>query len=65
MSLRIVDAAGRLVRTLASGPWEGGTGSMSWDGRDRDGAPVPSGIYFYVLKSDDGVALTGKLSWLR
>ncbi len=48
--LRIVDAAGRLVRrhdaTGASGAW-------SWDGRDGLGRRVASGVYFAELRARD------------
>jgi flagellar hook assembly protein FlgD len=49
MSLRVFDARGRLVRTLVEGYREAGPGSARWDGRDRRGTAVASGVYFYRL----------------
>ena len=49
----LVDMAGRRVRTLLDGPAPGGSGSTSWDGSGQDGSPLPSGIYFCVLRSGD------------
>jgi len=53
VSLRVQDATGRLVRNLlveqqrAAGPHR-----MSWNGKDGDGNPLPSGAYFYSLTLD-------------
>jgi hypothetical protein len=51
VSLRIYDAAGRLVRVLAEGARPAGHYTELWDGRDARGAAVASGIYFYRLKA--------------
>jgi Glucose / Sorbosone dehydrogenase/FlgD Ig-like domain len=62
-TVRIVDAAGRLVRRLQAG----GTpdGSVRWDGRSDAGIPVPGGIYFLRALAVDGRELSGKVSILR
>jgi hypothetical protein len=49
VSLRIYDAAGRLVRVLVEGDRPAGNFSELWDGRDASGRAVSSGIYFYRL----------------
>ena len=49
VSLRIYDAAGRLVRTLINEEREAGVYSEAWNGRDNVGSAVASGIYFYNL----------------
>ncbi len=51
VSLRIFDAAGRLVRELAAGDRPAGTHRAIWNGRDASGAAVSSGIYFYRLEA--------------
>jgi hypothetical protein len=51
VSLRIYDAAGRLVRELAAGQYAAGAYRKIWDGRDANGAAVSSGIYFYRLEA--------------
>jgi hypothetical protein len=38
-----------------------GTGGIAqWDGKNRQGAPVSSGIYFYVVMSGDKAVGKGK-----
>lgn len=46
VSLQIYDASGRLVRTLVDGYEPSGTRTVTWDGRDDEGQPMASGIYF-------------------
>jgi len=48
--LRVFDVRGRNLRVLAAGDLPAGEHSVTWDGRDDDGRPVPSGIYFYKLR---------------
>jgi hypothetical protein len=48
IEMRIVDAAGRLVRTITSHA-EVGRNVITWDGRSDDGRKVPGGVYFYRL----------------
>jgi len=51
--LSIVDVSGRLIAT----PWHGtlaGDGSAAWEGRDGAGHAVPNGVYFAILRVDDG-----------
>ncbi len=49
VSLRIFDAAGRLVRTLVDEHRDAGTYEAIWDGRDGGGRAATSGVYFYKL----------------
>jgi len=46
VSLQIYDASGRLVRTLVNGYEPSGARTVTWDGRDDEGQPLASGIYF-------------------
>ncbi|MCK5617980.1 MAG: aryl-sulfate sulfotransferase [Candidatus Krumholzibacteria bacterium] len=51
VSLAVYNVAGKLVRTLVDEvkpPLAGGY-SVAWDGRTNAGNPVPSGVYFYRL----------------
>jgi hypothetical protein len=64
VSLRIYDAAGRLVRSLVDESKPAGSYSAVWDGRDGNGVFVASGIYFYMLKSPEFEA-TRKMVLLR
>ena len=49
VSLRIYDAAGRLVREIEKGRLPAGRYAKIWNGRDASGSNVSSGIYFYRL----------------
>lgn len=50
VSLRIYDAAGRLVRTLVDRSQCRGRYTVTWDGIDEGGKPVATGVYFYQLQ---------------
>ncbi|UCH83176.1 MAG: T9SS type A sorting domain-containing protein [Candidatus Latescibacterota bacterium] len=49
VSLRIYDISGRMIRTVVDGPMGPGSNTKEWDGRNGNGEPVASGIYFYRL----------------
>ena len=51
VAINVYDVGGRLVRTLANEARDAGSHTVSWDGRDGNGAPVSSGVYFYKLVS--------------
>jgi len=51
--LRVYDAAGRLVRTLADEPFPAGRHQRVWDAADERGAPVANGTYFVRLDAED------------
>ncbi len=50
-TLRIFNTKGQLVKTLVDAELAAGPHSAVWDGRDENGSPLGSGIYFYRLKS--------------
>lgn len=56
----VVDAAGRRVRVLATGPMAAGPRVLTWDGRDAAGRRAAPGVYFVRLESADG-AMTRKV----
>ena len=47
VELRIYDVAGRLVTTLVNGRVAAGRNTALWDGRNTNGQPVATGVYFY------------------
>ena len=49
VELKVYDVAGRLVRTLVSGPYAAGHHQVFWDGRDGAGRNVASGTYYARL----------------
>lgn len=50
--VRIYDASGRLVRTLAAGTLGPGAHELTWDTRNDAAQRVPSGVYFVQLQVD-------------
>ena len=63
MSLKIFDLGGRLVRELKAA---GAVGSniVTWDGTNRNGQRVGSGVYIYSLEGF-GNRLVDKLAVIR
>ncbi len=53
VDLSIYNVLGQHVRNLVSGHQEAGKHSVTWDGRDNNGNPAASGIYFYRIKADN------------
>jgi hypothetical protein len=49
--VEVFDCAGRLVQLIAAKRLAAGAHSLVWDGRDREGRPVSSGIYLVRLRS--------------
>jgi len=52
-TLRIYNILGQEVRTLADDLKSAGIYHITWDGKDNNGDEVSSGVYFYVLKSEN------------
>lgn len=53
VGLEVYNILGENIRSLVSGRMPVGTHSVIWDGRDENGAEVPTGIYFYRLETDE------------
>jgi len=51
VSLVVYDASGRVVRELVRGFQSAGPQAVVWDGLDRGGREVPTGIYFASLNA--------------
>ena len=65
VDLKVLDARGRLVRTLhASEPMAAGVHRVQWLGRSDTGQAVPSGVYFYRCVAADEV-VTGRMVLLK
>jgi flagellar hook assembly protein FlgD len=50
VQIRILDVAGRLVKTIAESA-RPGDNRVTWDGSDQSGRQVASGVYFYEIKA--------------
>jgi hypothetical protein len=64
VSLRIYDVNGRLIRELSQEQFSAGEHTISWDGIDRHGLPVSSGMYFAELVFGKARSVT-KLALIR
>jgi flagellar hook assembly protein FlgD len=64
VTLRIYDAAGRLVTTLLDNEFVVGERIVRWDGRRDGGGRVATGVYFYRLEAG-GQTLSRKLAVIR
>ena len=64
VTLGIYDALGRRVRTLIDEERPAGPQAVTWDGRDDESRPVPSGIYFVEL-SASGTVISRKIAVLK
>ena len=69
MSILVHNSLGQLVRVLDLGVQSRGQYCDSqraayWDGRSDAGEPIPSGVYFYTVRTAD-FSLTRKLVMLR
>ncbi len=53
-SLKIVDVAGRVVRTLVDGAIAQGRGEIAWDATNQAGRRVPAGVYWARLETEEG-----------
>lgn len=64
VSITVYDVSGRMIRSLVNGHLPAGLHEVSWNGRDRSGATVASGVYFYRLMSGE-ILETRKMVLLR
>ncbi len=55
VELTIYNTLGQKVRTLVQKKQPAGQYQVQWDGRDKQGRAVPSGVYLYKLKAGDFV----------
>jgi hypothetical protein len=55
VNLSVFDVRGRHIATLVDGVMPAGPSSAVWNGRNRSGAPVSSGVYFCRLTAGPNV----------
>ncbi|MFO7896352.1 MAG: peptidylprolyl isomerase [Candidatus Cloacimonadales bacterium] len=53
VSLNVYNSKGQLVKNLAQAQYSAGQHSVVWNGDDSHGSAVSSGIYFYILETDN------------
>lgn len=64
VGVRILNARGQMVRTMAAEDQDSGAHGMLWDGTDDSGRSVPSGVYFCRV-SVNGKVSVAKLTMVR
>jgi len=64
VSLDVYNILGQHVINLASGMYDAGRYTISWNGTNSNGEDVPSGIYFYSLRTAE-FAKTNKMMLIR
>ncbi len=64
VELSIHDANGRLIANLLHEDMPAGSRNLRWDGRNMNGATLPSGLYLARLRAEEGL-LTEKLLLLK
>jgi FlgD Ig-like domain len=62
--LSVYTPTGRLVAHLVDGDVEPGGHVAMWDGRDRSGRAAASGVYYYLLETQD-VSRSGRMVLLK
>lgn len=55
ITLRVYSASGRLISTLIEGKIQSGNHPVTWNTRDRQHRPVPTGLYFYELSDGKNI----------
>ncbi len=55
VQLDVYDLQGRCLHTLASAPQPAGTHTLTWNGQNAQGTPLPSGIYMTRLTVSESI----------
>ncbi|NOX36965.1 MAG: hypothetical protein GXO78_05450 [Calditrichaeota bacterium] len=64
--IKILTVDGQLVRTLDPDNFQEVQGGQAqWDGLNENGDPVASGIYVYLVTTEDGITTAGKILLIR
>ena len=64
LRMSIVDIRGRLVRRFEDSLATPGTRTVTWDGRDTAGRPLPAGVYLVTLEAG-GRSVSSRVSLVR
>ena len=65
VNITVYDILGRNIKTLINEEQSIGRYRVRWDGKDQNGVPVSSGIYFVNLLTDIGRSQTKKVMLMR
>ncbi|HXK49109.1 MAG TPA: C10 family peptidase [Clostridiales bacterium] len=65
INLIVFDTAGRIVSVLEKGFKKAGSHSVQWNGKDKNGRQMASGVYYFRLSSDTGGSKISKAMMLK
>jgi hypothetical protein len=65
VTIKVYNILGEEVCVLLSKNLETGKHNVHWDGVDKNGNPVTSGIYIYQMTTDSGKRFSGKMMLLK
>ena len=65
ISLTVFDTTGRMVTAIDRGFKKAGKYSVQWNGKDKNGRQMASGIYYFRLSSDSGGSKISKAMMLK
>ncbi|MEA1971855.1 MAG: FlgD immunoglobulin-like domain containing protein, partial [Candidatus Cloacimonadota bacterium] len=65
VNLSIFNIKGQKVKTLVNSIKEKGNNSIEWNGKDENNNSVSSGIYFYKIKTSNGVEQINRMVLLK
>jgi hypothetical protein len=65
VQLTIYDITGKLVKILVNEQKQAGYYTITWNGKDENWQNVPSGVYFYHIKTDNGFEETKSMLLLK
>jgi len=55
LKISIIDMEGKEIKVIGDQKYSAGRSTLQWDGTNANGRLMPSGIYYYSLKSDKSV----------
>lgn len=64
VKLVVFNLKGQVINTLVNAPKNAGSHTVNWDGKDDNGRPVSSGIYFLRMTTNDSTQ-TRKLTMIK
>ena len=53
VTLKVYDITGKLVKILVNGVKDAGSYTVPWNGTNKNGSQVASGLYFYKMETED------------
>ena len=65
ITIKIIDLDGRILRVLDNNEKNSGISRTTWDGKDKNGNTVTSGLYFYRIETSIGLTDIKSMIFLK